>query len=430
MYISDLALYGFRSYSEVRLQFEPGITVLMGENGQGKTNIIEAIAYLSTLSSHRVAADTALVNTAAQKAIIQARSHYGETSTTLEVEIIQGKANRARLNRGNCSPSALLGVLRNVVFSPEDLDLVRSEPGIRRRFLDDVMIQMRPRLASVRSEYDKVLRQRAALLKTLGKNRRAGRALDFTTLDIWDGQLARLAARITAARMTVVAALTGHVREAYEAVSAGKSEADIIYSSSIMGEIRGEGSAVDTDMIEARHRELLLRERDKEIERGVNLVGPHRDDLLLRLGNLPAKGYASHGECWSLALALRLASWHVLHNDIAEDLSYHPLTGDGLDDAAHQPVLILDDVFAELDSRRRDRLAELILPAQQVFITAAVGNDIPPILHEHIFRVHGGNVVKEESAPLAGAAPQPAPAPLADAAPLTAATPVEEGSDE
>ncbi|WP_311590734.1 DNA replication/repair protein RecF [Trueperella bernardiae] len=391
MYISDLALNDFRSYREVVLEFEPGVVTFVGENGQGKTNLVEAIGYLATFSSHRVAADAALVRQGAGAGVVRAKVRRGESETMVEVEIITGKANRARINRGNARPADLLGIVRTVVFAPEDLSLVKGDPADRRRFLDNLMIQFRPRLASVKAEYERVLRQRGALLKALQKTRRRGGVVDESSLEVWDDQLARYGAQIIAARAEIIAGLRPHVANYYADVSGGNDVARIDYAANLDerrnwalptaaqlagedgteladGVVKHETELRDAAAVEAKLRETLREWHGAEIERGVNLVGPHRDELELSLGTLPAKGFASHGESWSYALALRLGSWALLRGHESGDWAEH-----------EEPILILDDVFAELDSRRRLRLAQIIANAEQVFVTAAVGDDLPPL---------------------------------------------------
>lgn len=406
MYITDLALNDFRSYRAVVLSLAPGINTFIGENGQGKTNLVEAIGYLATFSSHRVNADAALVRQGAAAGVVRAKVMHGESPTTVELEIIAGRANRARINRGNIKPSDLLGLVKTVVFAPEDLDLIKGDPSARRKYLDDVMVQMRPRMADVKSEYEKVLRQRAALLKTSSKARRRGAPIDDVTLTIFDTQLARLGARLMAERAHIISGLRPHVAEFYRLLSGGKGTARIDYLANLDKRLDWELPSAaalasdDADALVERiaaheaeltgvdHTEELLKEafarhRNAEIERGVNLVGPHRDDVQLSLGTLPAKGYASHGESWSYALALRLGAWKLLQEHES---------GEWSDDG--EPILILDDVFAELDSRRRQRLAEIVQDGQQVFVTAAVGDDLPEGLVGKRFSVHAGQVVE------------------------------------
>lgn len=384
MYVSDLALTDFRSYENVVLSLERGITAFVGPNGQGKTNLVEAIAYLSTFSSHRVAGDTALVRAGTPRAVVQAKVMKGERATVLEVEIIAGRANRARLNRAPARPRDLLGHLRAVLFAPEDLALIKGEPGGRRRFLDDLLVILSPRLAAVRSEYDRVIKQRNALLKSAGIARRRGGSADLATLDIWDAKAAATGAELISERVKLLIALRPHVAGAYTAVSGSPGQADFFYRSSLEGrdEDIPEETLTHTAILEARLLEAMGRLRGQEMDRGVTLVGPHRDDVELILGGLPAKGYSSHGESWSFALALRLASYELLRSESWAD------EGD--------PILILDDVFAELDAGRRSRLAELVADAQQVLITAAVPGDIPAelsggridVMDSEVTRVH------------------------------------------
>ncbi len=387
MYVANLSLHDFRSYPELVLALDPGVTAFVGNNGQGKTNIVEAVAYLGTFSSHRVASDTALVRHGTGGAVIRAKAVRGGRESLVELEIVAGRANRARLNRAPVTRTRdVLGIVRSVVFAPEDLELVKGDPQARRRFLDELLVLLAPRLAGVRSEYDKILRQRGALLKSAGAAlRRGGKAPDLSTLDVWDGHLAAAGAQLIAARIDLLQQLRPKVAQAYEQVSAGQGEARLGYRSALLS-LTGEGEAdpeqetamLDVPALEQRLVAAMAEQRSREVERGVSLVGPHRDDLVLTLGGLPAKGYASHGESWSFALALRLASYEVLSDD---------------DDGG--PVLILDDVFAELDVRRRERLATMVAGAEQVLITAAVPDDVPPALAGARFTVAAGQVTRE-----------------------------------
>ena len=398
MYLSDLALTDFRSYERAIVALKPGVTVLVGENGQGKTNLIEAVGYLSTLSSHRVSGDAALVRQGATAAVVQARVVRSSAPTTVEVEIYSGRANRARINRGLVRPPEIVGTVRSVLFAPEDLELVSGDPAARRSFLDRIMVQLRPRMIAVKSEYDRAARQRAALLKSAGAARRGGGSADAAALDVWDVQLARLGARITAARAEIVARLRPRVDEFYAKVSGGRGPAEIAYRASAGrlterangaggGPDFGEGTQEelrDVELNEIRLISAMAERREEEIRRGVNLVGPHRDELELALGTLPARGYASHGESWSYALALKLASWRVLCGDESGEWA-----------EGGEPVLILDDVFAELDARRRDRLARIVEEAEQAIVTAAVGSELPAELGGRRLTVTLGNVSEE-----------------------------------
>ncbi|MGM0385157.1 MAG: DNA replication/repair protein RecF [Actinomycetota bacterium] len=389
MYVSDLALSDFRNYHEAVVALHDGVVTLVGANGQGKTNLVEAIAYLSTFSSHRVSADAALVRSGASGAVVRARVVAGGRSTLVELEIIAGRANRARVNRAPARTRDVLGVVRTVVFAPEDLALVKGDPSDRRRYLDDLVVTRTPRLAAVRSEYDRIVRQRSALLKSTGGGRRGSDTL-LSTLDVWDGHLAEAGAQLIAARAELVAELTPHVAASYRIVSDGAGEATMgIRSSLARAEAAGgpegdDGGSRETDGVDPDRDILGLTSRmiaamqdlrRQEMDRGVCLVGPHRDDLVLSIGDLPAKGYASHGESWSLALALRMGAFDLLAAEEPE---------------GETPILILDDVFAELDTRRRGRLADMVHRAQQVFVTAAVAEDIPEELTGQRLRVSGG----------------------------------------
>jgi DNA replication and repair protein RecF len=378
MYVRQLVVTDFRSWEHAELDLEPGISVLIGANGQGKTNLIEALGYLSTLSSHRVATDAPLVRHGATRAIVRTTVIHAGRELTVELEITPGRANRARINRSPVPRLRdLLGVLWTVLFAPEDLALVRGDPGQRRRFLDDLLVLRAPRLAGVQADYDKVLRQRGALLRSAGAARRSSGGADLRTLDVWDGHLARHGAELLGARLDLVAELTPYVVEAYQAVAPEMAAVRLEYRSSLGAgfppRVQEKGKA-DVDALEAAMLAELARVRASEVERGMCLVGPHRDDLELGLGEMPAKGYASHGESWSFALALRLASYQLLRSSGAE------------------PVLLLDDVFAELDTHRRARLAKVALAAEQVVVTAAVAADVPAELRGARFDVHDGEV--------------------------------------
>jgi len=398
VHLTRLALTDFRSYASADLVLTPGVTILSGPNGEGKTNLAEAIGYVATLGSHRVATDAPLVRQGADRAIIRAAITSGRGNALIEIELNPGRANRVRLNRAPLPrPREILGVLRTVLFAPEDLALVKGDPGERRRFLDELLVATAPRYAAVRTDYERVVRQRTALLKSAGTRVPRGRsaaspgslgsasvagapegrtgalpAAMGATLDAWDDQLARAGTQLLTGRLALVRALRPHVEAAYAAVSGDRGPAGITYCPSFplpgLDGAPGEPGAVNpgTDEkegdVEAAMRDALRQARPAELERGVCLVGPHRDELELRVGELPARGYASHGESWSLALALRLAAYELLR-------------GDGDD-----PVLILDDVFAELDSGRRDRLAGLVAGAEQVIVTVAVPADVPATL--------------------------------------------------
>ncbi|ONI72809.1 DNA replication/repair protein RecF [Actinosynnema sp. ALI-1.44] len=382
MYVRQLQVVDFRSWKQADLTFEPGPCVLVGANGQGKTNLVEAIGYTATLGSHRVSADAPMIRHGAQRAVVRTAVVNEGRELTIELEITAGKANRARVNRGPVPrPRDVLGILRTVLFAPEDLALVRGDPGERRRFLDDLLVLRAPRYAGVRSDYERVLRQRNALLKSSGAARRAGSKGDIATLDVWDGHLATHGGQLLAARLDLVADLAPHVLAAYAGVAGSDSgsPATIAYKSSIADNLEPGygvhgGERADPDAVTDSLLAAMAANRSQELERGVSLVGPHRDELELVLGEAPAKGYASHGESWSYALALRLAAYELLRAEGSE------------------PVLVLDDVFAELDRRRRSRLAEVAAAAEQVLITAAVAEDVPGELAGTRFSVADGEV--------------------------------------
>ena len=386
MRVSHVALDDFRSYRHAVVEFAPGTTVLLGSNGQGKTNLVEAVSYLSAFSSHRVSAEQALVRLPLSPdepqpggAVVRVRLvTAGERETVIELEIVRGKANRAKVNRTQVRPREVLGLLKSVVFSPEDLQIVRGDPQVRRQFLDDLLIQQHPLIAQVKSDFDKVARQRAALMKNAQSQLRRGFTPDFSTVEVWDDTFAQLSAQLSLARVGLVEELRGPAAHAYEEIGGSPRKLDIEFLAS-QGNCPVDG---DVATIAGELKEILASSRMKEAERGVNLFGAHRDDLKLTLGGMPVKGYASHGETWSVALSLRLGAFELLSRD-----------GD-------TPILILDDVFAELDSSRRAGLTRMITEAEQVLITAAVADDVPQELHAQVHAVHWdpelGTVVGDE----------------------------------
>jgi DNA replication and repair protein RecF len=384
MFVDHLQLTDFRSYESVDLPLQAGVTTFVGANGHGKTNLVEAIEYVSTMSSHRVASEVPLVRSGAARAVIRARVQAALDDLrqlTLELEINPGKANRAKLNRSPLRQAReIVGVLRTVVFSPVDIAIVKGDPSERRRFLDDLIVARWPRLAGVRADYERVLRQRNTLLKSLSGRARGGPppADAEATLEVWDTHLARAGAELLEARLTTLADLAPHVGKAYADIAPTNNDAIAEYRASVdLDALRqAQGPWERAALIEMLITAMAER-RAEEIQRGVSLVGPHRDDLVLSLGLLPAKGYASHGESWSFALALRLGGFHLLRADGVE------------------PVLMLDDVFAELDSVRRERLAAGVRVAEQVLVTAAVGADVPELLAGQRFRVAGGEVTPD-----------------------------------
>jgi DNA replication and repair protein RecF len=392
MHVTHLSLADFRSYARAEVSLDPGVTAFLGPNGQGKTNLVEAVGYLATLGSHRVSSDAPLVRSGAERAVVRAAVRQGDRQQLVELELNPGRANRARINRSSqVRPRDVLGIVRTVLFAPEDLALVKGDPGERRRFLDDLVVARSPRMAGVRSDYERVLRQRNTLLKSAAMARRHGGGGrsgasggpggssakrsegDLSTLDVWDQHLARVGAQLLQQRLELVAALRPLADKAYERLAPGGGPVGLEYRGApgVGGEAGTPGAELYEGLLGA-----LREARGKEIERGVTLVGPHRDDLLLGLGELPAKGYASHGESWSVALSLRLASYDLLCEE------------------GNEPVLVLDDVFAELDVKRRARLAELVAHGEQVLVTAAVAEDVPQVLSGARFTVSEGEVVR------------------------------------
>ncbi len=394
MHLTRLSLTDFRSYREADVTLGPGVTTFQGSNGQGKTNLVEAVGYLATFGSHRVATDAPLIRQGAERAILRGLISAAGRDSLLEIEINPGRANRVRLNRAPVPrPRDVLGVLRCVLFAPEDIAVVKGDPDQRRRYLDDLLVAMRPRYAGVRADYERVLRQRTALLKSA----RARGAVPPGALEVWDDHLVAAGVQLTAGRLRLVRELRPFVTACYSAVSGTERDTALWYrmSAAASAESRAtagngpadpepgadpaadpDGGAVlgadpepDPDKLAFTLREALATRRRAELERAVCLVGPHRDELELRIGGLPARGYASHGESWSLALALRLAAYQLLRS------------------GGEDPVLLLDDVFAELDSGRRNRLAELVSDAEQVLVTAAVPEDVPAGLAGARFKV-------------------------------------------
>ncbi|HZC63696.1 MAG TPA: DNA replication/repair protein RecF [Streptosporangiaceae bacterium] len=415
MHLTRLALTDFRSYAAADLALDPGVSTLLGANGQGKTNVVEAAGYVSTLGSHRVGTDAPLVRRGAERAILRAAITSAERDSLVEIEINPGRANRARVNRVAVPrPRQVLGILRSVLFAPEDLALVKGDPDQRRRYLDELLVTRAPRYAGVRSDYERVVRQRTALLKSarsrmgsrgFGRSARpaggaeprgdgdgqdipAGMGL-AGALDAWDEHLVVKGAELLAGRLELTAALRPLLTTSYAAVSGDDVAATIVYRQ--RGSTKSEATAgdaaqpldsgepaADRAQLAQGLREALARSRPDELDRGVCLIGPHRDDLELEIGKLPSRGYASHGESWSMALALRLSGYELLRAD-----------GD-------DPVLLLDDVFAELDAGRRDRLASLVADAEQVLVTAAVPEDVPVALRGARFSVADGEVTRAD----------------------------------
>jgi len=390
MYVKHLTLASFRNHSSTDVALEPGINLFVGQNGQGKTNLVEAIGYLSTLTSHRVSGYQALIQAGAPSAIIRAMVCHADRDMLLELELNREGNNKARMNKADLPRvREIIGVISSVTFAPEDIDIIRRDPTNRRAFIDGLVVQYRPRMAGVYSDYERVLKQRNSLLKSAKITKTTGSAL--STLEAWDASLVQYGTEIVSARLEIARMLEPHLFAAYQSIATSNNEPRLLYKSSLLGDrlpnFFGEDSEdddleyledSDRDTIAKLFSERLEKVRAKELERGLTLVGPQRDDLVLMLGPLPAKGYASHGETWSYALALRLASVELLKKESR--------TGDS--------VLILDDVFAELDSGRRLRLAELVANNEQVLITAAVAEDVPVILTATRFAVSEGRVTR------------------------------------
>ena len=392
MYVEHLSLSDFRCYSSAEVPLSDGVNVFVGQNGQGKTNLVEAVEYLSTLSSHRVSNDAPLVRAGATQAIARARVRAGRDdprSLLLELEINPGKSNRARINKSpQQRPRDLLGVLRTVLFSPEDLAIVKGDPSDRRRFIDTVVITRWPRMAGVKSDYDKLLRQRNSLLKQLAARGPHGADEDaMFTLDVFDEQISQVGGELLLARLDTLAELMPYTTTAYADIAPTNNAVTAHYQTTLDLAPASEEEPITREVLAGRLKAAMVGRRRDELARGVSLVGPHRDDIALHIGPLPAKGYASHGECWSLALSLKLGAFQLVRHDGVE------------------PVLILDDVFAELDATRRERLAAAIIDAEQVLITAAVGADVPEELGGRRFRVRSGDVSELSTDPVDN--PQP-----------------------
>ena len=379
MFVKHLTLLHFRNHKNTEIAFEPGVNLLVGPNGQGKTNVVEAIEYVSTLTSHRVAGYQPLINKDSNQAIIRLKVSHETRDVLVDLELNRENPNQLRINQSPIPKMRdVLGTVYSVVFAPEDIDIVKRDPSNRRSFIDQLLVQFSPRMSGVISDYERVLKQRNTLLKTARQTGAKGSAL--STLDAWDESLIKFGSEIIQSRLNLINRIKPLLTEAYQAIAISNNEPSILMKSSLLG------AAVVDDFEEAEleyltldelqkvpeiYREKLAAVRGKELERGITLIGPHRDDLVLMLGDLPAKGYASHGESWSYALALRLAS--------AKLLAAESKTGD--------PVVILDDVFAELDAGRRDRLASLVADNEQVIITAAVAEDVPESLKATVFNV-------------------------------------------
>ncbi|MER3390427.1 MAG: DNA replication/repair protein RecF [Microcella sp.] len=385
MHVTHLTLVDYRNYARADVELSPGTTLFVGRNGQGKTNLVEAIGYLSTVSSHRVSTDQPLVRAGQESAIVRMRVQHEERSLVIELQLNRAGANKAQVNRGAVRTRELPRYFASVLFSPEDLSLVRGEPSGRRAYLDSLVVQRSPRFAGIMADYERVVRQRNSLLKSARASRLPADSL--STLDVWDDRLVELGTAIMVARHELVEQLRPEISRAYRAVAGDEHDTGVSIQRSIdadaspdaasSAEVVGGEAGGDPDRVGAIFRERLVARRRDELDRAVTLVGPHRDDLVLDLNGLPARGYASHGESWSFALALKLASAAVLR----------------VDAVAGDPVLVLDDVFAELDEGRRERLADAIVDYEQVLITAAVGRDVPERLRARSVSIAAGAIV-------------------------------------
>jgi DNA replication and repair protein RecF len=391
LHVKRLSLTDFRNYRGAEVELEPGVTVFVGPNGQGKTNLVESLGYLATLGSHRTSVDAAMIRAGADAAVIRALLRHVDRELLVEVQLNRGAANRAQVNRSAVRTRELPRYFSSVLFAPEDLALVRGEPATRRRYIDELLVQRSPRLAGVQADYARIVTQRNSLLKSARAQRI--KESQLSTLEIWDERLVELGSELIDRRGELVAELAAPLREAYQAVAgvdqqprisqrlsiegAAGDDEDEPSASSSFSDGAGAEELAERGSTAEKFRGALRGVRRKELERGLTLVGPHRDDLLFELNGLPAKGYASHGESWSFALALSLASAQLLRADSS--------TGD--------PVLVLDDVFAELDSARRRALAAAVADFEQVLITAAVLEDVPAELGARLVRIRAGEVV-------------------------------------
>nr|WP_218853023.1 DNA replication/repair protein RecF [Microbacterium immunditiarum] len=383
-----MSLVDFRNYAEADVSLHPGPNVFVGRNGQGKTNLAEAIAFFATLGSHRVSTDAPMVRHGSDAAIVRARLAHGERRVQLEVQLNRQGSNKARVNGAAVRTAELPRYAQVVLFAPEDLQIVRGDPSARRRFADQLLVQRRPRMAGVLADYDRVLKQRTTLLKTARARGIRGDAL--STLDVWDDKLVALGSQVIEARLALADELAGPLSRAYTQIAGADHRPELEWALTVRGvdaeDADGDESTMTADAAAAgiadQFRAALAARRTAELDRGLTLVGPHRDDLVLRVRGLPVRGYASHGESWSVALALRLAS--------AELLRAESQLGD--------PILILDDVFAELDAERRTRLAALAGDFEQVVVTAAVEQDVPDTLRARIVRVEAGRILENADA--------------------------------
>jgi DNA replication and repair protein RecF len=373
MYLERLELIDFRNHPVVTVDLAPGPSLLIGPNGVGKTNVLEAIGYLATLGSHRPGQESSLVRVGTEAAIIRASVVRDGRTILVDLEIRPGAGLRGRVNQAPVPRARdLLGLVRATMFAPEDLAIVRGDPEERRRFLDALAVQRLPRYLAIRQDYERVLRQRNTLLRSAAGRLPPGAGL--ATLEVWDQKLADTGGELWAERLRLVEAVRPLVERAYQELASQPDPVEMVYVSSVLGT---EAPDPEPAVLAKAVRERLLADRHREVERGITLSGPHRDDLALALRGLPTRTHASHGEAWSLALAFRLAAHRLLTNE------------------GEEPILLLDDVFAELDRRRRERLVDLAMAVEQSVITAAMANELPEQLKATMFHVEPGSVARE-----------------------------------
>jgi len=376
LWLESLQLSNYRNYEQLSANFVAGPILVFGENGEGKTNLIEAVSYISSLESHRVAGYQSLIRQNQPSAQLSAKVNHNSRQMLVGIELGRDASNRYFLNGSvRKKTSEILGLVRTVSFAPEDLDLIRRDPSDRRKFLDSSLMQLRPRLAGVKTDYDRVLKQRNALLKSA----RGLKNPDLATLDIWNEQLVTLGTEIASERLKLVTALAPLLQDFYAVLSDARDEIRLRLVSEVGGDDNEKWADIEPD---ARLYSQLFFERleslqRKEIERGITLVGPHRDELLINKDGLLAKTHASQGEAWSLALGLKLALGDVSRK-----------TSDNGD-----PILLLDDVFAVLDKGRRERLVEFVTDYEQVIITAADETMAPELSWSNKMHVISGDVI-------------------------------------
>lgn len=363
MYISRLVLDHYRSWDTCLLDLEPGVTIIKGRNGLGKTNLVEAIEVLSTGTSHRVSSSLPLVERGRSKATVRARIQGGEDPTDYELTITTKGAKRGRINGG---PSLymrdMVGKVPCVTFSPDDQRMVSGEPLVRRSFLDEAGALLDPDYFRSRQNFAHIAQQRSALLKQLLKQGDRGtdqRNAVLSGLEIWTGQFIQAGLDLTRRRMSLVAALAGPFETLYSDLAGPGQEANLDYVPSL-DEIRDQNGSESA--VEEAISEHFQRIYPGEVARGTNLIGPQRDDLVFGLNGMQAREFASNGEMWTLALALRLALFEVI-----------------VQTKQVRPIVVLDDVFAQLDEGRRSQILAFAGDQDQVLITVAADGDIPSL---------------------------------------------------